>query len=122
MPSPAGPHSLHAEVHRHLGWDRSVSPAAHVAPGDEVELTLRDCFDGQLTTHATASDVSALDLSRANPLTGPVHVDGARPGDTLIVDVLEVEVGTVAWTASIPGFGLLADDLPESHVVVSRVG
>ncbi len=120
--TPPRTRSLHADVHRHLGWDRSVPPAAHVAPGDEVELTIRDCFDGQLTPDATSGDVVALDLSRANPLTGPVHVEGATPGDTLVVEVLEVEPDVVGWTTAIPGFGLLADELPEPHVVVSRVG
>ncbi len=113
-------HRLH---HRdgHLGWDRDLPPHVEVGPGAELELVLADCFDGQLGPDATAADVAHLDLDRANPLTGPIHVDGARPGDMLEVTLLEVVPGIVGWTTLIPGFGLLADDFPDPHVVVSRV-
>jgi acetamidase/formamidase len=114
-------HTLH-DRHRHLGWDRGLAPAAELAPGEEIELHLADCFDGQLDATATAVDVSRLDLARANPLTGPVRVQGARPGDALAVRLLDVEVGAVGWTTVLPGFGLLADEFPDPHVVVSEVG
>jgi acetamidase/formamidase len=113
--------TLH-DAHRHLGWDRALPPAAEVAPGEELELVLADCFDGQLDERATASDVARLDLSRGNPLTGPVRVHGARLGDALAVELLDVAVGEVGWTTVLPGFGLLADDFPTPHVVVSEVG
>lgn len=103
----------------HLGWDRDQPPALEIGPDEIVEVVLADCFDGQLGADATADHVAALDLSRSNPLTGPIHVEGARPGDTLFVEVLELEVGTVGWTTILPGFGLLADDFPDPHVVVT---
>lgn len=113
--------SLH---HRdgHLGWDRSIPPVLEVASGDEVELTLADCFAGQLTGDATAADVAAPDLDGANPLTGPIRVAGAQAGDVLAVEILEVEVGETGWTTLIPGFGLLADEFPDPHVIVSDIG
>jgi acetamidase/formamidase len=106
---------------RHLGWDRTLPSVAEVSPGAEVELTTIDCFDGQLDEAATADDVARLDLARANPLTGPVHVLGARPGDALVVDVLGVTVAPIGWTTLLPGFGLLAQDFPDPHVVVSGI-
>jgi acetamidase/formamidase len=105
----------------HHGWDRSLPPAAQIAPGDEVELVLADCFDGQLGPDATAADVAALDLDRANPLTGPIAVDGARPGDVLAIEILDVTPGPTGWTTLIPGFGLLAEDFPDAHVVASSI-
>lgn len=105
----------------HHGWDRSRPPIVEVAPGDEVELTLADCFDGQLGPDAVADDVGRLDLDRANPLTGPIRVLGAQPGDVLAIEVLEVVPGPVGWTTLIPGFGLLADDFPDPHVVASTI-
>jgi acetamidase/formamidase len=106
----------------HHGWDRDLPPAIEVEPGTTVELVLSDCFGGQLAPDATAADVAALDLDLANPLTGPVRVVGAAPGDALVVEVLDVTVGDVGWTTLIPGFGLLADDFPDPAVVVSEVG
>ncbi|MFA9429518.1 acetamidase/formamidase family protein [Egicoccus sp. AB-alg2] len=113
-------HTLH---HRdgHHGWDRTLAPRLRIAPGETVELRLADCFDGQLGADATAADVAALDLGRANPLTGPLTVEGARPGDALAVEVLALDVGARGWTTLIPGFGLLADEFPDPHVVVSEV-
>ena len=113
--------SLHHRDDRHLGWANDQPPALTIDPGTEVELTLADCFDGQLGGDATAAEIARLDLARANPLTGPIHVAGARPGDVVAIEILEVAVGAVGWTALIPGFGLLADEFPEPHVVVSRI-
>lgn len=105
----------------HHGWDAQLAPMVELAPGEEVELVLADCFGGQLTADAVAADIASLDLGLANPLTGPVAVRGARPGDALGIEILEVAVGPVGWTAIIPGFGLLADDFPEPHVIISRI-
>jgi acetamidase/formamidase len=105
----------------HHGWDRDRPPQHTVEPGTTLELTLADCFDGQLGPGATAADVAALDLDRANPLTGPIAVRGAVPGDALVVEVVHLEVGAVGWTTVLPGFGLLADRFPDPHVVVSRI-
>lgn len=105
----------------HHGWDRAVESLLTVAPGDEVELVLLDGFGGQLPADATADDVAALDLSLANPLTGPVRVEGAEPGDALGVELLDVAVGEVGWTALLPGFGLLTDDFPDPYVRRSTI-
>jgi acetamidase/formamidase len=113
--------SLHHRDHRHLGWDAAFPPVVELAPGDRIEVVLEDAFGGQLDEHAAAQDIAALDLAQANPLTGPIAVLGAKAGDTLAIIVEDIEVGALAWTALIPGFGLLADDFPEPHVVVSSI-
>ena len=53
--------------------------------------------------------------------TGPVEVDGAEPGDTLQVDIVDLEPADWGWTANIPGFGLLADDFPDPFYKVTAV-
>lgn len=106
----------------HLGWDRDLPPLVEIAPGEELELELHDAFAGQLGPDATPADVAALDLDRANPLTGPIAVAGAAAGDVLEIRVLEVVPGPLGWTTLIPGFGLLADEFPDPHVVISRIG
>jgi acetamidase/formamidase len=99
----------------HHGWDAQRPPVVTIAPGDEVELHCQDASDGQLHPDSTAADVASLDLDRANPLTGPVLVDGAAPGDALVVDVLDVAGADWGWTALIPGFGLLS--VGDGHAV-----
>ncbi len=113
------PLTLH-QAARHLGWSRELAPAVTAAPGDALELEIRDAGDGQITPSSTAADVARLDPARANPLTGPIRVEGAEPGDALVVEVLGFELSGWGWTALIPGFGLLADAFPEPFLVHSE--
>jgi len=64
-------------------------------PGDTVVYDTRDAFDGQLDGRSTAEDVGNLDLSVVHPLTGPVFVRGAEPGDLLEVELVAIEADPV---------------------------
>jgi len=97
----------------HYGWSRDHAPCLTVRSGAVVEFDMADPSDGQLGPGSTAADVAALDEARIPPLSGPVAVEGARPGDALRVTVLEAVPGPWGWTAVFPGFGLLADEFPE---------
>lgn len=108
-------------VHSHGVWDRSLQAALQVAPGTEVTLELRDASGGQVTPKDTSAAIGRLDLERVNPCTGPVAVEGLEPGDGLVVTILEISPAPWAWTANIPGFGLLAADFPEAHLWISKV-
>jgi len=103
------------------GWDNSVEPALEVESGETVLLHVRDASDQQLGPASTAADVAALDFSKVNPVSGPIFVKGAEPGDTLAVELLEFETPTWGWTAIIPGFGLLADEFPDPWLRISEV-
>lgn len=105
----------------HLAWDGSIEPVLHVASGDEVEFDALDASCGQLTATSTLVDLAALDFARVDQVCGPVHVEGAEPGDTLQVELLEFTPGDWGWTASIPGFGLLADQFPEPALRITRL-
>ncbi|MEP7082956.1 MAG: acetamidase/formamidase family protein [Chloroflexota bacterium] len=105
----------------HLAWDPAIPPVATVASGDEVEFDCLDASNGQLTAQSTTADIATLEFDRVDQVTGPVAVDGAQPGDTLQVDLLEFSPADWGWTASIPGFGLLADDFPDGRYKVTRL-
>jgi len=107
-------------AHHHYGWDNGLEPVMRISPGDEIEFGIVDASGGQLTARSTAEDVGALDFGRVNPVTGPVYVDGAHPGDALIVDLIGFEGSGWGWTALIPGFGLLADEFTEPYLHISR--
>jgi acetamidase/formamidase len=107
----SGRHTIHGD-HRHFGWDNSFPPVLTVAPGSTIEFACSDASDGQLTAKSTVADVVNLDFGRVNPVTGPVFIDGAEPGDALKVTIREFKPSGTGWTAIIPGFGLLADQFP----------
>ncbi|MEM8956502.1 MAG: acetamidase/formamidase family protein [Pseudomonadota bacterium] len=101
---------------QHQGWDHSIPPAETVAPGSRVQFHCIDSSGGQLTKDSTTADVPGLDFSKINPVTGPVYVDGAEPGDVLKVTLEAFHPSGFGWTANIPGFGLLADQFTEPHL------
>jgi acetamidase/formamidase len=102
-------------------WDNSIAPALEVEAGDAVELHVRDASDEQIHRESGVEDVTKLDFSHVNPVSGPVFVKGARPGDVLAVELLEFRPPEWGWTAIIPGFGLLADEYPEPWLRISEV-
>ena len=106
----------------HLAWDPAIPPIETVASGAVVEFDLLDASGGQLTASSTVADLTAsLTSAVVDQVNGPIAVDGAEPGDTLQVDLLEFEPADWGWTASIPGFGLLADDFPDPVLRITRV-
>ena len=119
----AGGRSFHAvrpEAFNYV-WDNGIEPELEIDSGGVVEFTVRDASDEQLRSDSTSEDVARLDFDHVNPVSGPVYVRGARPGDVLAVEILEFRPREWGWTALIPGFGLLADEFPEPWLRISRV-
>jgi acetamidase/formamidase len=96
--------------HHHYGWDNSFAPVERVAPGSTIAFQCLDSSGGQLTPDSTVADVQKLDFAKVNPVTGPIYVEGAEPGDALKVTIEQFKPSGFGWTANIPGFGLLAED------------
>lgn len=105
----------------HGVWDNSITPAIRIAPGDTITVELENASGGQLTATSDVSALASLAFERINPVTGPIFVEGAKPGDALVVEILELDVDTWGWTANIPGFGLLADRFTEPTLRMSRI-
>ena len=94
-------------------------PVATLHPGDILETTTLDCFGGVLKKPGDTLSMVKMD----NPLSGPFYIDGAEPGDTLVVKFLDLTVvGDQGVGTYSPGFGALSTsnytpmlnpDLPE---------
>ncbi len=95
-------------------WDNSVEPRLTIEPGDTVVF---ECLEasGQLSKASTVDDYMNVDRSRIHALNGSVAIVGAQPGDTLQVEILDLQHKGWGWTGIKPGFGLLADDFPEPY-------
>lgn len=105
-------YTIHGRNH-HVGWDNSIAPVETVAPGSTIFFECLDSSGGQITPESTVEDIATLDFGKINPVTGPIYVDGAEPGDAIKVTIEEFKPSGFGWTANIPGFGLLADDFKE---------
>jgi len=108
----------------HNRWHEAIEPVVVVDPGDTVIYETRDAFDGQLNRESTAEDVGNLDLSGVHPLTGPVFVRGAEPGDLLEVKLTAVEADPWeqwGYTVEVPGFGFLRDEFPDPYIIHWRL-
>ncbi|MGN3958043.1 formamidase [Streptomyces sp. WAC8370] len=119
------------EVPPHNRWHPDIPPVATVRPGAEFRLECREWFDGMVHNDDSANDIRDLDLSIVHPLSGPVAVEGAQPGDLLVVDILDVgpvpqETGPVAgqgWGytgifAKSNGGGFLTERFPDAYKAV----
>jgi formamidase len=101
----------------HNRWHPDIPPAVRCDPGDEVVMETRDALDLQITPDSTAEDVASINLNPVHPLTGPVYVEGAEPGDLLVAEILEVRPqGSFAFTVEVPGFGFLRDYFPDPYL------
>ncbi|WP_088345924.1 MULTISPECIES: acetamidase/formamidase family protein [Rhodomicrobium] len=105
-------YTIHRAKHN-FGWNRDFAPALVAKPGATIQFECMDSSGGQIGANATLQDVIDLDFSKVNPVTGPVYVEGAEPGDALKITIREFTPSGVGWTANIPGFGLLADQFAE---------
>lgn len=113
----------------HTVWDRDLPPVLNVRPGDTVSFGTLDASDGGVARRAAAGELkgppelvalAAADAfperegPRGHPLTGPVFVEDAEPGDALRVELLEVQAAGWGWTGCRPnGIGLLDAALAE---------
>ena len=75
----------------HNRWHPDIPPVVEADPGEEVVMQTRHAFDGQITPTTTADDLLGTDLGLVHPLTGPVFVKGAEPGDLLEVTIQHIE-------------------------------
>jgi formamidase len=93
----------------HNRWHPDIAPLFEVDEGEEVVFETRDALDGQFTNATTEADFAKLDPGPIHPLTGPVYVKGAKPGDLLEVEFVDIIPEKYAFSAIIPGFGFLRD-------------
>ena len=114
-------HSIGKAMH-HFKWDNSLPPAVEIETGDVVHFETEEVTAGQLKKGDPASKLALLDFDRLYPLGGPVFVKGAKPGDILEVEILQLRPGDWGWAAILPGLGLLSDDFTEPYVRYFELG
>ena len=116
----------------HNRWHYAIPAAVQVKPGVSFRVHCREWFDGAIHNDDSADDVRDAPLSTVHVLSGPIGVEGAKPGDLLVVDILDVgpipqeDSGPLAgqgWGytgvfARDNGGGFLTDHFPDSYKAV----
>ncbi len=121
VPVPCADEPLHT---CHNRWHPDIPPAAFANPGDTVIFETRDAFDNPFNRDTVPSEVAAANLNLIHPLTGPLYVHGAQPGDVLEVTMVDVEPGPdrFGYTVAVPGFGFLRDVFTDPAIVHWELG
>src|SRR6266851_1367431 len=108
----------------HNRWHPDIPAAAEANPGDTVIFETRDAFDNPFNRRSTPATVAAANLNLIHPLTGPLHVRGAKRGDVLTVTMIDVGPGpdNFGYTVAVPGFGFLRDVFTEPAIAHWELG
>jgi acetamidase/formamidase len=99
----------------HHAWDVTLEPTLRIEPGDTVQFDIKMAGHGQVENGWPYAQ-ARFDFDTLYNLLGPVHVEGARPGDTLEIEILELQTGPWGWTSVLPELGLLPEDFPEPFI------
>lgn len=105
----------------HNRWHPDIPMVAMVKPGDEFRVECIDWTGGQINNDNSANDIRDVDLTKVHYLSGPIGVEGAEPGDLLVVDILDVgafqesEWGFTGLFAKENGGGFLTDHYPDAR-------
>ncbi|SKW70914.1 formamidase [Mycobacteroides abscessus] len=116
----------------HNRWHPDIPPAAVVKPGTSFRVHCREWFDGAIHNDDSADDIRDAPLTTVHALSGPFSVEGAQPGDLLIVDILDVgpipqeDSGPLAgqgwgYTGIFPtvnGGGFLTEQFPDAYKAI----
>ena len=98
-------------------YHQNIPHVVNANPGEYIIFETRDALDSDLTLDSTRDDVSAVDLNLVHPMTGPVHINGAKRGDVLAITLVDIEPDEFGYTLIIPGFGFLRDLYTEPFFV-----
>jgi amidase len=101
------------------GFGPELEPVLEVEPGAVVRFETNDCFTGQIASEEDL--ITGIDFERVNSATGPVAVKGAEPGDSLVVELLEVKPADKGFATIIPEFGQLIEKVASPVTKVFRV-
>ncbi len=102
----------------HNRWHPDIPAVVSVNPGDVFRIECKDWTDGQIKNDDSPDDIRDVDLTVVHVLSGPIHVNGAEPGDILVVDLLDIgalqgdEWGFTGIFARENGGGFLTDHFP----------
>ena len=94
----------------------AIPMVARARPGQHIVFETRDALDSDFSFESIPADVTAADLNLVHPMTGPVHIEGAKRGDVLAVTLVDIAPDDYGYTVIVPGFGFLRDKFTEPYI------
>ncbi|MEM3695108.1 MAG: acetamidase/formamidase family protein [Candidatus Bathyarchaeia archaeon] len=82
-------------------------PAIKVKPGETILLETEDALGGQIRSEKDS--INNMDWTKVDGATGPIFIENASPGDTLIVEILDLKIRDEGVMVVIPKSGILGD-------------
>lgn len=95
------------------------SPVEHVKPGEPVMIETEDALGGQIKSESDL--LEKIDWSRVNGATGPLFIEGAEAGDTLIVEILDVKTADQGVMVVVPKYGVLSSKNFNASVKIVKI-
>lgn len=103
-------------------WDEKNEPVLRIQPGDSVEFETKDCLCNVLTEQKSERyDVAVFDKVNVNPVTGPVYIEGAMPGDVLEVTIEEIRLKDRAIVTCQETYGHVGDFFTETTYKITPI-
>lgn len=113
--------SPESQEYLHNRWHPDIPMVAYVKPGDEFRVECIDWTGGQINNDDDAKDIDVVDLTKVHYLSGPIGVEGAEPGDLLVVDILDIgtlkesDWGFTGIFSKLNGGGFLTEHYPDAR-------
>lgn len=106
----------------HNKFSSTIPPILTVKSGAVIEAFTEDASDEQIRIDSEVSVLDTLKFEPIHPLTGPVFIEEAMPGDVLKVTLHKIELGDWGWNAIFPGFSFLADTIKGKYLKTYKLG
>lgn len=101
----------------HYKWTKNIDPVAYVKPGEVFEVYVPDSSIGQIKENFTDRDLEKINKDKLDGAVGPIYIEGTEPGDTLKVEIMDIEVENWGWSALFKDFGLLKGEFNDKLVI-----
>src|SRR3954449_8962598 len=102
----------------HFTWDAGAEPVITIADGDTVVINTRDVSDNQIGPDSDSSVIDGLNWDRVYPLAGPIAVEGAEPGHTLVIEILDLRAPAGCWAGRMPASRHRGHSAPPTHLKI----
>ncbi len=108
--------TFHSPNETHYAWNHTLDPILTIRSGDRVVFNFKDISDEQINQESTEAVFDTFDDERLFPLSGPIYIEGAEVGDTLEIEIIDLQTRGWGWSAIRPGKGLLGDEFTDHYL------